>query len=92
MQIWSSFAGTAALIERAEGTGTMRFEVDGVVVVAGDGDPVTSIGASRFELFRAATGRRSLAQLCAYEWDPEPRPEYLIVAPIFQPRATDLVE
>ena len=77
-----------------DGTGSLRLEFDaGDVVVTGDGDPTTTVRLSRFELFRAATGRRSLAQVCAYDWEPEPRPEYLIVATtLFRPRTTDLVE
>jgi uncharacterized protein (TIGR03083 family) len=77
---------------RADGAGSIRFELGGELVVAGDGEPVTTVTTTGFELFRAATGRRSLAQLRAYRWDPEPRPQYLVIGPRFRPRATDLVE
>jgi hypothetical protein len=59
--------------------------------VAGTGDPATTLRTSYFEVFRAVTGRRSRAQLLAYDWDPEPRPDQ-IVGTIFRPRATELVE
>jgi hypothetical protein len=62
------------------------------VLVAGEGDPACTLRTTRFEVFRAVTGRRSLAQLRSYDWDPEPRVECLLVSPIFRPRATDLIE
>jgi uncharacterized protein (TIGR03083 family) len=77
---------------RDEGAGSIRFDLDGDVLVAGEGDPVSTLSTTRFELFRAVTGRRSDGQLLSYPWDPEPRVEYLILNPIFRPRATDLVE
>jgi hypothetical protein len=75
-----------------EGAGSIRFDLGGDVLVAGDGEPASTLTTTRFELFRAVTGRRSDAQLRGYRWDPEPRVEYLILNPIFRPRATDLVE
>jgi uncharacterized protein (TIGR03083 family) len=72
--------------------GCIRFEFgDHDVRVAGSGDPATTVRASRFEIFRAATGRRSPAQMSGYDWTPVARPEWLVL-PIFSPRATDLVE
>ena len=59
--------------------------------MAGNGEPATSLRTSYFEVFRAVTGRRSVTQLLAYDWDPEPRPDHLVIT-IFEPRATDLVE
>jgi uncharacterized protein (TIGR03083 family) len=76
----------------AEGAGSIRFDLGGDVLVAGDGEPASTLTTTRFELFRAVTGRRSDAQLRGYRWDPEPRVEYLIISPIFRARATDLVE
>lgn len=71
--------------------GSIRFELDSTVRVAGNGEPTTSLRTSYFEVFRAVTGRRSVPQMRAYDWDPEPRPEHLVLA-IFEPRATDLFE
>ena len=42
--------------------------------VAGAGEPVATVHAPRFELFRAMSGRRSPDQLRAYEWDGDPEP------------------
>jgi hypothetical protein len=49
------------------------------------------VEASRFELLRAMTGRRSLDQMRAYGWEGAPSPERLVL-PIFTPRADALVE
>ena len=46
-----------------EGAGSIRFELDGRVRVAGNGEPATSLRTSSFEVFRAVTGRRSVTQL-----------------------------
>ena len=46
-----------------EGAGSIRFELDGRVRVAGTGEPATSLRTSYFEVFRAVTGRRSVTQL-----------------------------
>jgi len=59
----------------------------------GQGEPVATIGLSRFELVRAVVGRRSAAQIAAYHWHgTPPRPELLLVAPIFRLATSDLVE
>ena len=42
--------------------------------VAGDGEPGATVKASRFEFFRALSGRRSPEQIRAYEWDGDPEP------------------
>jgi len=57
----------------------------------GEADAETSVRAPRFELFRAMTGRRSLDQIRAYNWAPEPRPEALVIG-LFTPRETPLDE
>ncbi len=66
----------------------MRLEKDGVPAfqlssgekswVVGTGEPEATVTASRFELFRALSGRRSPEQVRAYEWtgDPEPYVNY----------------
>jgi len=69
-----------------------------VRVVTAEGDeigasdaPVT-LRASRFELFRSLLGRRSVAQVAAYDWgnaDPAPYLKHFFT---FGPRDTDLVE
>lgn len=76
------------------GTGTapgLVLHADGEVKPVGSGEPRTAVRTSRFEVVRALTGRRSRAQVEAYEWDGEPRPEALVFG-IFSLRADDLVE
>jgi uncharacterized protein (TIGR03083 family) len=70
----------------------------GIVVTTEDGDhafgdaPTTaSCTTTKFELVRAATGRRSLEQMAAWAWDGDARTE-LVVMPIFTPRPEPLVE
>jgi uncharacterized protein (TIGR03083 family) len=42
--------------------------------VAGIGEPQAKVRASEFEFFRALAGRRSRAQVAAYDWDGDPAP------------------
>ena len=59
--------------------------------VAGDGEPAATVRASRFDMFRALSGRRNPDQIAAFEWDGDPAP-YI---PYFYPygiRADALVE
>jgi uncharacterized protein (TIGR03083 family) len=79
--------GAAAL----DGSEPLRLETEVGPVSVGDGEPVATVRASRFELARSMTGRRSLDQMRAYGWDSEPRPARLVLG-IFTPRPTPLVE
>jgi len=74
------------------GARAIRFVTEAGDTVAGAGDPVATVRASRFEILRAATGRRSANEIAGYAWDPAPHPALLIAAPIFRLRATDLGE
>ena len=59
----------------------------------GVGDARSSVRASRFELLRAMTGRRSVAQMRGFEWDGDPDPERLVLsADLFTPPVADLHE
>ena len=67
-----------------------------VVTTEGDeigaSDAPVTLRASRFELFRSLLGRRSAAQVAAYDWgniDPTPYLKHFFT---FGPRDTDLVE
>ena len=42
--------------------------------VAGKGEPVTTLRASEFELFRTLSGRRGPAAVLAMDWDGDPTP------------------
>ena len=54
------------LVERGE---SVRLVADGEEQIVGAGAVVASVTASRFELTRALTGRRSAEQIAAYAWD-----------------------
>ena len=73
---------------RDEGPGTLRVETDLWSHTYGEGEPALTLGASAFELLRAATGRRSDAQITAFEWSGDAEPQLVVLA-IFTPRAED---
>jgi len=60
--------------------------------VIGDGPADASVRASRFELLRSLTGRRSLTQIRGFDWSGPPDPDRLVLIPVFTPRSEDLVE
>lgn len=59
----------------------LRFDLGDKSYTAGEGEPGATVSASRFELFRALSGRRSPDQIRAYEWDGDPEP----YVPFFYP-------
>ena len=74
-------------------TDPLRLHTEAGEVLVGRGAPVADIGITTFEFMRAAAGRRSAAQIAAYDWHGgEPQPELLLAAPIFALAATDIVE
>ncbi|MBM3672043.1 MAG: maleylpyruvate isomerase family mycothiol-dependent enzyme [Actinobacteria bacterium] len=86
---------TDRLSERisADGKGTVVLETEAGEKQIGAGEPTTRLRADRFEVLRAATGRRSVAQLRAMDWDGPFEPEQLVVSTaIFTPPANDLLE
>src|SRR3954452_11410911 len=50
----------------------------------GEGEPAATVSASEFELFRAVAGRRSRAQVAAFDWTGDRTP-YLEVFCVFGP-------
>jgi uncharacterized protein (TIGR03083 family) len=72
----------------------------GLRLTAGDGwsfdagpDPVTTVHApDSFELFRALAGRRSRAQVLAYEWSGDPQPYLPLLSRFGALPETDVVE
>jgi uncharacterized protein (TIGR03083 family) len=78
---------------RTRGGGpSMRFVTENGEIVAGAGDDPPTVTASRFELVRATSGRRSASEIASYTWDRDPMPERLLAAPIFTLRAEPLGE
>ncbi len=70
------------------GHGAIRIETDLWSLTYGESEPTSTLRVSAFELMRGSTGRRSQAQLDAWEWIGPARGE-LVVMPIFTARATD---
>jgi hypothetical protein len=69
------------------------FETDAGTFSAGPaGEPVATVRADRFELFRAMTGRRTHEQIRAFRWEGEPQPAAIVVQPFFTARTDPLVE
>jgi uncharacterized protein (TIGR03083 family) len=84
--------GVPMLAARVDPAGvTLRIETDAGSATVGTGARELGVRAGRYELFRTMTGRRSVEQIRAFDWDGEADPE-LLVLPIFTPRATPLVE
>ena len=78
-------------IRAAAGVGACEIETDAGAVTFGAGEPTATASTTRFEFFRAATGRRSLSQIEAWGWSGDARPE-LVVMPIFVPRPAPFEE
>ena len=73
--------------------GTLRIEHEDGAVDIGTAEPVTVLRTTRFEILRVVTGRRSMEQMRAMDWNGPLDPSVLIVAPgLYPPRATDLIE
>ncbi len=70
----------------------IRLLTDDVQHLLGSGDAAASVTADRFELVRAALGRRSLDQIAAWRWTGDPDPTALVLHRFAPPRATPLVE
>jgi uncharacterized protein (TIGR03083 family) len=88
---WSAEALGSRLDE--QGLGTLRIEHEHGTTAAGAREPVTRLRASRFDVARAMTGRRSRAQLRAMAWEGPLDPEELLLSPvIFSLPEQDLVE
>ena len=85
--------GTNVLARGLDGQGVpgLVLETDGGSKAVGTAEPRAAVRVDRFEVIRAMTGRRSVAQMEAYGWDGPPQAAHLVLA-IFTPRAADLVE
>jgi uncharacterized protein (TIGR03083 family) len=53
----------------AAGHGALDVHHDGGTTTFGSGEPTFALRTTRFEFLRATTGRRSAAQVAAYDWD-----------------------
>jgi uncharacterized protein (TIGR03083 family) len=74
------------------GEPALHFEHDGAASRSGTMEPAITLRASTFELARAITGRRTLAEIGAYDWSPGAAPEQLLALPPFTACAVSLGE
>lgn len=70
----SGYIATMGFRLQAAGGPVLRFVAEDKEWLAGGEDPDASVTATRFELFRAMSGRRSPEQVRTYEWDGDPEP------------------
>ena len=87
---YSRAVGTVGLA-RGE-AGAIRIVHDAGEQVAGEGEPTATLRTSRFEIVRAAVGRRSLEEIAAWDWEGEPTPDAFVLGMFSPPRATPLGE
>jgi len=71
---------------------TFTFVTELGAKTVGSGEPASTLHASRFEVIRAFTGRRSMAQMRSYRWEGTPQAERLVLADLFHPPGEDLIE
>lgn len=74
-----------------DGAGAVEVRADGSVTTFGTGAPAAVLRTTRFEFVRAVTGRRSLVQIAAYDWQGDVDPARLVLRR-FVARPTALVE
>jgi len=70
---------------------SLRVRYDGKERICGRTEPAATVTADRYELMRALTGRRSRAQIEAFEWEGD-RETYVPLIPAYGERHDDLVE
>ena len=70
----SGYIVTFGLRLASDGVGTLRFATPEKEWTAGGEHPDATVRASRFEFFRALSGRRNMDQIRGYEWDGDPEP------------------
>ena len=76
---------------RLNGLAPVQFVTPEKTYLAGAGDPAVSARVSRFELFRALSGRRSPDQIRSWDWTGDPDP-YLELFYLYGPRTEPVVE
>jgi uncharacterized protein (TIGR03083 family) len=86
-----AFTGvTGAIGARRGDAGALRIVHDAGETVVGSGEPTATLRTSRFEIVRAAVGRRSFAQIAAWDWEGDALPETIVLSRFSPPRATPL--
>jgi uncharacterized protein (TIGR03083 family) len=77
---------------RPRSTPALRFVTEAGERVAGECEPVATVTATRFELLRASTGRRTREEVVAYGWDGPCDPGLLLHGAVFAFRDETLRE
>jgi uncharacterized protein (TIGR03083 family) len=72
--------------------GALRIVHEAGDTVVGSGDATATVRTTRFEVLRAAVGRRSLEQIAGWEWAEEAQPQTVVLAMFSPPRQTPLDE
>lgn len=86
------FVGVLAAKITAATLPAVELRSEGWSAVAGKGDPEATVRADGYELYRALSGRRSEAQVRAFDWSGDPAP-YVGIFGAFGPlRHSDLTE
>ena len=70
----SGYIATMGWRLSSAGIPPLRFDLGEKTYTAGEGEPGATVTASRFEFFRAMSGRRSPEQIKAYKWHGDPAP------------------
>ena len=76
-QIRIATAGYVAILGmrlQGDGLAPLRLEAEDKVYDAGGDEPAATVKATRYEFFRALSGRRSVDQVRAYRWSGDPEP------------------
>jgi hypothetical protein len=87
----SSYIGGLGFKFQSLGAPALGFDCGDRQWVAGEGEPAATVKTSRWELFRALSGRRAPEQIRALEWDGDPEPFVRFFYP-YSPRTDALVE
>jgi uncharacterized protein (TIGR03083 family) len=92
-EAWTSSLelGIGRAAERMGHLGELRIFAGKHHFIVGSGEPVTTVEVDPYELWRAMPGRRSRAQMAAWNWSGDPQP-YLQALPIFGPTRVALTE
>jgi uncharacterized protein (TIGR03083 family) len=87
-------AGYVAVMDlrlKSAGAPPLNIEADDKAWTIGGEEPATTLRVSRFELFRALSGRRNADQIRAYDWDGDPEP-FVDFFYLYGPRSEALIE
>ena len=91
-RVFEWIAGGMDERDRAEGRGALSLVTEAGARVVGVPPSAETVRTTRFELLRAVTGRRSVAQVERWEWTGAPQADRIVIAPFFHPATEDVLE